>query len=791
MKLRYALITVFSLLAFAPLALLSAWPQSSIFKNELEEVHERHLLIAQNLAAALNRYHRDLTTTFELLLNDPAKWQDQTGMEPVLANLSFRNICLVDKTTGAVVGSLEYNGIECPASVSQERLAFFLSLAQPNQTTFSGVMASPDGTNVILLVRSVADNLAVGSIGTDYFQELGSAISFGVKGHAAIVDHLGRALSHPLPSWVESRKDMSKISAVERMMRGETGVEQFYSPALKGDMIAGLTSVEPVGWGVMIPQPVAELEAKAANALWSIIFVLVIVTTIALALAVWVSFVLARPLEWISAQTQSVADGNVIALPAPKQEKFLPVEFRSVQRNVSAMVQRLGDNLAKINKLAYYDSVTGLANRSRLISRLQSLTDVGNNKQQAILLFIDLDDFKSVNDNFGHEAGDEALKAVAKVLSDIACIDKSKTPSDRFEPEQDTPLLARLGGDEFALFLPGNTAAEGIRVGEDIITALSDLITLSRAEVRLGASVGVAVFPDHGEDGKALLRAADLAMYASKALGKGRMTAFCPELLSVQIARTKLGQELEVALEEGQLHPYFQPQISAKDLTVVGVEALVRWHHPERGVLEPDQFLKAASELGFAREIDRIILNRAVAGILDLRAKEIFIPKLSVNVSAISLKNDEIVNDVDMCGLLPFDLSFELLETIFLDELDPTKAGVISKLVERGVTIELDDFGTGHSSIVALRKLNSKRLKIDRGLVSDITSSDKQSLALVDAILQMGKILDIGIVAEGVETRDQVDLLRALGCDTLQGFYFAKPMPLETLARYCSQAERA
>lgn len=341
MKLRYLLILVFFTLALGPVTLLLLWPQSHIFESELDEVQERHLLIAQNLSSALSRYHRDLTSTFGLFVADADHWRHMKGTAEIMSNLSFRHVCLAENDTGIVTSSLVLGDSFCPEVVPEDRLRALSALAKPGITAFSEVMTSADGTNVIFLVQRSGDLIALGAIDTTYFQELGSAISFGVKGHAAIVDHMGHALSHPLESWIAERKDMSELSAVQRMMNGETGVEQFYSPALKSDMIAGFTSVEPVGWGVMIPQPIAELQSKAASASRSIMFVLLFGVAAASILAICSSILLARPLEWMNTQTQRIADGDLTLQPRSKHARFWPIEFQSVYRNVREMVTRL------------------------------------------------------------------------------------------------------------------------------------------------------------------------------------------------------------------------------------------------------------------------------------------------------------------------------------------------------------------------------------------------------------------------------------------------------------------
>ncbi|MEP1614150.1 MAG: EAL domain-containing protein [Roseobacter sp.] len=754
-----------------------------IFNTEIDEVYDRHLLIAQNLAAALTRYHRDLVTTFELFANDPDHWQMMEGTSDILANLSFQNICVADLSTGAITSSLVLHENACASAISEEQLNFFNTLARPDVTTFSEVMNNKNGINVIHLVLKSSSEIVIGTIDTKYFQDLGAAISFGVKGHAAIVDHNGNALSHPLPEWVAERKDLSEISAVKRMMNAETGVEQFYSPALKGDMIAGFASVEPVGWGVMIPQPVAELQTKAENAMKSVIVVLLFGIVIALGLAVWISILVARPLEWVNNQTQRVTDGDLSLQPEMDSRYFLPVEFQSVQRNVREMIARLYESAGKVNRLAYLDPLTGIANRASFQRKLRASTGGRDGLEIGTLLFIDLDRFKEINDSYGHDLGDAALKVVAERICDVCRVSLIENAAIQHAMMQNIPdrnYCARLGGDEFAVFLPNQNASCGYTMAQNLIECLSQPIKLGLNEVTLGASVGIAQYPDHGQNDKDLLKASDLAMYEAKALGEGRASIFDPDLLVRQQERNDFGLELLDAITNGELTPYFQPQFCARDLSLSGVEGLVRWEHPVRGLLGPDEILPLAQELGVVARVDEMMFQRCIETVLELRQRGLEIPNLAVNISLERLFSETLLQDIQAHGPLPFDLTFELLETIFMDDIGDRMANVIKSLHNIGVRIEMDDFGSGHASVIALLNLQPDALKIDRRLVAKL-SEEEFGTVLIQAIVNMGQGAGIKITAEGVETNKQLQILRSIGCDTLQGYHLGYPMVAEEL----------
>ena len=785
MRLRYFLIVVFFTVALAPIALLASWPRNTVLDSEYAEVHERHLLIAQNLAAALTRYHRDLSTTFELIISDTDSWKRSETAGDILSNLSFRHICVADPATGTVLAQIEHSVTPCPEAIPAPVLQDLLGIAQTDTVAFGPVRGEPDGTNVMHMTQMVDGNLVVGAISTSYFVELGKSITFGVRGHAAIVDHLGNVLSHPLDSWIADRRSLISVSAVQRMMNGETGVEQFFSPALKGDMIAGFTSVEPVGWGVMIPQPVSELHDKALRAMISVVVVLLFGAAIALGFAVWVSVMTARPLEWICDQTKRVADGDLTLPTDLKAPIFLPVEFQRAQKHIREMMIRLRFSINGINRLAYVDPVTGLANREYFRRRLTLLTENEGLINEGTLLFIDLDGFKEVNDTFGHELGDKVLKAVADRMCDV-CQTRGLAeiidPQARPGAEPAEPILCRLGGDEFAIFLPDMSAEDSLDLAQRLLARITRPLNLESRNAIFGASIGLARFPEGGNSAASLLNAGDLAMYDAKSRGKGQVSVFRGHLRDEQQRRNSLGSELQWALELDQLVPHFQPQFDANDMSLAGLEALVRWQHPTRGILEPGDFLPVAEEMGLVAEIDRLVLHKSVAAVREMIAQGIDIPSLSVNISSARLASSTIVSDVKALGPLPFQLKFELLETIFLDNIDNRTAQTIKELDGIGILIEMDDFGSGHASIIALLNLRPKTLKIDRQLVAQITE-DNLRLGLVRTIVDMGNSLGIRITAEGVETQAQVDILKSVGCDTLQGRHLSYPMDAQDICR--------
>jgi PAS domain S-box-containing protein len=338
LSIRSVFLLTFALFVAVPIALFWFWPLSHAMQNERNEVRERHLLLAQNIGVALQRYHRDVVSAFEFFASQTLGFGQSVEAGRVLKNLKIRQICRIDPNTGKVIFGFTSNPTKCPDRFSTKKLTIFKSIAVEGQTVLTGVMPNPEGNPTIYLVRQSKGQLEVGSLNTNYFVELGKTIAFGKKGHAAIVDQFGKVLAHPLPKWVAAMKDISKVSAVNRMLAGQTGVETFYSPALKDDMIAGFTVVKGPGWGVMIPQPISELKQVA----WKVQREALTIFAIGLLIAVLVSFFATIPvLRSLTALTRGVKQletgepNGQLEIP----NRFIPVELHVLLTAFNSMVE--------------------------------------------------------------------------------------------------------------------------------------------------------------------------------------------------------------------------------------------------------------------------------------------------------------------------------------------------------------------------------------------------------------------------------------------------------------------
>ncbi len=424
----------------------------------------------------------------------------------------------------------------------------------------------------------------------------------------------------------------------------------------------------------------------------------------------------------------------------------------------------------RIEHNALHVSLTGLPNRRYLDEVLKRHAPSGYLATGSVaLLHMDLDRFKQINDTLGHAAGDAMLIHAAAVL-------RANCRPDAF--------VARIGGDEFVVVLSAQEGDAALAsVAERIVRQMRKPVLYEGHECRFGVSIGIAVEDGEAIDIKHLLINADIALYRAKARGRNRYEFFS-EALQAEVVNTKrVADEILNGLERNEFVAYYQPQFDAHSLDVVGVEALARWNHPVQGIRAPEAFLAIAEELNVVAAIDRLMLNQALADLRTWDEAGLNVPRASVNVSLRRLHDEDLIPGLRALGITPGRISFELVESIYLDDGDAIVGWNIEQIKELGIDVEIDDFGTGYASIVSLLKLNPKRLKIDRQFIAPIVSEPGQR-RLLSSIIDIGKSMGIEVVAEGVETMEHARILRDLGCDILQGYAFARPMSAADLARF-------
>lgn len=425
----------------------------------------------------------------------------------------------------------------------------------------------------------------------------------------------------------------------------------------------------------------------------------------------------------------------------------------------------------QIRHQALHDPLTGLPNRTLFSDRLTVAIGHAVRRNTGIaVFFIDLDNFKHITDELGHSLGDTILQEAAKRLCEVT-------------RSEDT--VSRLGGDEFVLMTEGTTEMRPyVEVAERILARFRESFNVLGHELFVTVSVGVAVFPENGEDAETLLRNADLAMYRAKARGKNCYSTYA-HYLERLAGRITLESNLRKALERNEFTAFFQPRVSGDLSHTTGIEALVRWNRPGCGPVQPEEFIPVAEDNGLVTQIDLYVLRKAclLAGPLVKRSARDL--RLSVNMSSKHFGKTELVpcirDILDETGMLPEQLEVEITETAVMTDID-SAIDKLGSLAAMGIRITIDDFGTGYSSLYYLKKLPINVLKIDRSFIHDI-SIDQDNAELVASIIAMAKALKITVAAEGVETRDQVEFLQAHGCDELQGYYISRPVPITEIER--------
>lgn len=424
---------------------------------------------------------------------------------------------------------------------------------------------------------------------------------------------------------------------------------------------------------------------------------------------------------------------------------------------------------------AYHDQLTQLPNRVLFKDRLELAVAQGMRRAGLLaVMFIDVDRFKLVNDTYGHAEGDALLRGIAGRLS--AALRRGDT-------------LARLGGDEFTILLPDITEPEDAEIiARKVLEALETPIKLSHGDFRATISIGISIFPRDGDTAEILTRHADIAMYQVKRSGKNGFRFFDPDLNTRHHDRITLENDLRVAIERSELELYFQPQVSLSERRVVGMEALLRWNHPTNGLVAPDIFIPVAEEVGLIGEISRWVLDHACAQLACWRAAGFSNLKMSLNLSSHDFERDDIVDAVTQC-ILRHDipacrLDLEITESMMMRDTVGVAAKV-RRLRDAGLGIAIDDFGTGYSALAYLQKFPVSTLKIDRSFVRDLDGA--MANPIISAITGIARGFGLQLVAEGVERPEQAQLLRALGCDVMQGFYFARPSPAIEAARWMAR----
>ncbi len=427
---------------------------------------------------------------------------------------------------------------------------------------------------------------------------------------------------------------------------------------------------------------------------------------------------------------------------------------------------------AMLQYQAGHDLLTGLPNRMQFNEHLSTaLANARRNQTQVAVMFLDLDRFKNINDTLGHGIGDQLLQSFAQRLQ--SCLRAGDT-------------VARWGGDEFTVLLPQiRSAQEAAAVGKRVLGSLKHAFQLEEHELYVRTSIGIALYPQDGEDSETLLKDADAALYAAKTRGRNNYRFYSPTLNSEASTSLKLETLLCQALEREEFVVYYQPQVNVNTGKIYGVEALIRWQHPELGLVSPGKFIRIAEETGLIVSIGEWVLWTACAQNRAWQSAGLPPVQVSVNLSPRQFQQPNLVSMVarvlEETGLEPQFLELEITETNIIENVENARL-VLENLQQMGVYLSMDDFGTGYSSLGYLKQFPFHTLKIDQSFIRDMRG-EQQELAIITAVIALGRAFNLRVVAEGVETQQQLELLRNLQCDQMQGYLFSKPLPAKDVTK--------
>jgi diguanylate cyclase (GGDEF)-like protein/PAS domain S-box-containing protein len=458
---------------------------------------------------------------------------------------------------------------------------------------------------------------------------------------------------------------------------------------------------------------------------------------------------------WFSANVRAVSEEGIV------------VGYEGTNEDITA--RKVAEE--RIQFLAYYDALTELPNRTLLQDRLtKALASARRRKDKVALLFLDLDDFKIINDSLGHSVGDVLLQEVAERLK-------------KWGREQDT--VARLGGDEFLITLTEVKDLADVAVAaERLMDAMTAGFVVQGHSLNVSCSIGVSIFPEHGTDCETLIKNADAAMYRAKDCGRNNFHFFAEDMNTQAVEQLTLENSLRLALGNQELFLVYQPQMDIGTGRITGLEALLRWQHPDLGLVPPDRFIRIAEKSGLIVPIGEWVLRTACRQARKWQDDGLPAVSVAVNVSAVQFRQQgfcELIKSVlHETGLAPQYLELELTESLLLANADVTRS-VLRELKSMGLTLAIDDFGTGYSNFTSLRQFGVSKLKIDRSFISDVATNPDDS-AITAAIISMAKSLRLRVIAEGVEDEAQMSFLRAHQCDEIQGYYFSKPLAVDVVA---------
>lgn len=803
------LVVGFAMITIVPTTILAWEVYDGAWDNAWREIGEKHQLLATTLASPISIYvddHRDILghLAVELAAMDSrsnAAAGKRRLLDSAFATLrGFRSLVVVDVSgkTRILAHRDQYN-------ISDEYIfadeACFKQAAQNARPAVSDLKASPlTGQPSIIVSHPVVSrsgkvtSVVLAELRLDRIEELRSAVQFGIKGHSAIVDATGKVVAHGNKEWVREMKDLAHLSVVAKVMSGETGVTEFYSPFLKTDMVAGYTTVPELGWGILVPQPRSEIQSQVWTLVSKHLFWAVLCTVLAMLLAVAFARWITAPINQLATAAKVLKEdrflGRVPRVPkgAPKEVHQLGSSFRELLENlqtsrgnvntlnkqlrkrVEKSTRKLKRANANLADLAKSDHLTKLNNRMYFEYSLKTvLADRDRRGGPYALMTLDLDKFKVVNDTCGHLAGDELLKRLAALLRDMV---------------RTNDTIARLGGDEFAVLLRNCSEAEARTVANNVRDAIADMrFKWEENRFDITASIGLVMVTPGDGDLESILHAADQCCMEAKNVGRDTVVVYQPDdsKKSSRLRESRWIARLTDALENDKFQLHYQPIVPVNNPNRAShCEILLRLETEDGELLNPGLFLPPAERFQFMPQIDRWVTAKVIQWLSTPEGRDFDAEVVLVNLSAQSLTDDRFADFVTeqfaKSGVDPARICFEVTETAAISSLSRA-ASLMTRLRELGCRFALDDFGSGMSSFDYLTDLPVQVLKIDGSYVERIVDSPAHC-AIVRSINDIGHAMNMVTIAESVCDPKIMAKLKELGVNYAQGFEIGKPAPL-------------
>ena len=769
-SLRLLLLLAFSIVAILPVGTLGQWVLSHAHDRVYNTVKEKHLLVAKNITLALSKYTDDISSMLSSLSKDPTHYS-KSILFPLLKSQYIHDLWYIKH------GDMNHIIPIYPSTDTQKTFDVHLTKKQISDIRkyaatdgihFLPISFDSEKNPAILVVQNSKENgtLVIAEVYPDYIKQIQSQIQFGKRGHAAIVDHTGTILAHPKKSWMAELKNISGLSIVKHMMKGETGVDEFYSPAKKADMIAGFSVVPHAGWGVMVPQPISELNSKISEIKLQIIGITLLGLLLAIIIGYFLASRLTKPIRQLVAQVQDFATNHTIM--KTNTISMHTKELQVLNETFGDMSEQLYQKTQSLRYNAYHDHLTKLPNRYRLQEFINERLE---EKKEFTLMLLDLDKFKDINDHWSHIHGDKLLKMVAEDL---------KTITGKGN------LVARIGGDEFSIIIAHQVHKEEIdTITASILNIFKTGYTVFNETLYVGGSLGLAFYPKDGDTISELMQSADLAMHEAKKRVGSNSVCYHASMSATLHKRMEISQALYEAIEKKQFSVHYQPKVNCITYKIVGLEALVRWQHPTLGLLDPGTFIPIAENSGEMVRLGKLIMDQVFQDISEWKNNGMPSCSVSVNLSPQQLEDSTLLHylrsQLSRHEMAAHEIEFEIIESLFASKKDIIQT-TLRDIQNEGFLISIDDFGTGESSLGRLKEYDIKTIKIDQIFIYDLATNPK-SVQLLRSIIHMSYTLGIDIVIEGIETKEQLSVLQNIYEGTVQGFLFSKAVDSKTIMK--------